>query len=61
MKFEEWAKYEEVRRQKASQQTWIHLEPDQDKQPTQSEPTKKDGEKNRLLSAILQVFNQRSI
>ena len=61
MKFEEWAKYEEARRQKVGKQTWVNLEPDQDRKPTESKSAKKEGEKNRVLSAILQVFNQRSI
>jgi hypothetical protein len=61
MKFEEWAKYEEARRQKIGKHTWVNLEAEQDKKPVQSRSAKKEGEKNRLLSAILQVFNQRSI
>ena len=61
MKFEEWAKYEEARRQKVGKQTWVNLEPDQNQKPPQSKSAKKDSEKNRLLSAILQVFHQRSI
>jgi len=59
MKYEEWVKYENVRRQKSGAQNWVNLDADQDQKP--AKPGHKENEKKRFLSAILQVFNQRSI
>jgi hypothetical protein len=61
MKYEEWIKYEELRRQNSGTQSWILLEPDLLKEPLPVTPPTKESEKPRLLSAILQVFNPRSI
>lgn len=61
MKYEEWIKYEELRKKMMEINAWILLEPDVLKQPNPTESKPKDNEKPRLLSAILQVFNSRSI
>lgn len=61
MKYEEWIKYEELRKRMAEARAWILLEPDL-LTPAQLAALKpKRTEKPRFLSAILQVFNSRSI
>jgi hypothetical protein len=61
MKYEEWIKYEELRKKMLEINAWVLLEPDLLKQSISAGSKPKENEKPRLLSAILQVFNPRSI
>ncbi|NIW44113.1 MAG: hypothetical protein GWN14_04560 [candidate division Zixibacteria bacterium] len=61
MKYEEWIKYEELRKQMAGNQHFIFLEPEVLDQHVSLQAESEGNEKSRLLSAILQVFNPRSI
>lgn len=61
MKYEEWIRYEELRKKMLGINPWVILEPDL-LTPSQLATLKpKKNEKPRFLSAILQVFNPRSI
>ena len=61
MKYEEWIMYEECRKKMTEINPWVVLEPDL-LQQTQPEVVPTEGSViTRLLSAILQVVNPRSI
>jgi len=61
MKYEEWIKYEELRKKMLGIKPWVLLEPELLKQSPLLALKSKLNEKPRFLSVILQVFNTRSI
>ncbi|HAY83820.1 MAG TPA: hypothetical protein DCY42_02540 [Chloroflexi bacterium] len=61
MKYEEWIKYEELRKKMFGSNPWVILEPKLFTKSRLAALRSNQHEKPRILSAILQVFNSRSI